>query len=170
MWYVIKTACGENGYHTNLLNLESLFDSGQADQLIVLISKNDAIITTSQTRKQIMNPAIGKLSSGKFYAYLNGYKNEPTYADTTEELEILLAGGTPVPVAVVKPVGKSRVKLYSVKAKLTTPSCFNAGYEMSIVATTKPEAISRARTKVRGLGHTRQDGGLTYTATEIHGD
>ncbi|NBA95192.1 hypothetical protein [Pseudomonas sp. R5(2019)] len=39
-----------------------------------------------------MHPAIGQLNNGKFYAYLNGYDNEPTYRDTAEALEALLAG------------------------------------------------------------------------------
>lgn len=122
-----------------------------------------------------MNPRIGKLSSGKFYAFLNGYGNEPTYADTAEELEILLAGGTPVPppatvVKYVPAMKVNKVKLYKVFAKLNFPDYYNTGYEMSIVATTKAEAISRARTKVQGLGHTRQDGGLTYSANEMQGD
>lgn len=37
-----------------------------------------------------MHPAIGTLSDGRFYAYLHGYDNEPTFRMNSEALEALL--------------------------------------------------------------------------------
>jgi len=114
-----------------------------------------------------MNPRIGKLSSGKFYAFLNGYSNEPTYAATSEELEAILAGEVvAAPQVAVKLMAK-KSKMYAVVASLTSPSCYNTAYNIEVVASTKVEAVSRARKMVQGLGHTRQDGGLIYTANKI---
>lgn len=116
-----------------------------------------------------MHPSIGTLSSGKFYAYISGYGNDPTYADSAEELEILLCGGTLSPAT--SPAKKLKsYKMYKVTSRLKFPTCYNTGYEIEVVASTKSEAISCARNIVKGLGHTRQDGGLIYVAAEISTD
>ena len=58
------------------------------------------------------------------------------------------------------------MKTYIVTAKLKFPSCYNSGYEFTIAAKNKAEAIKRARVEVSYAGHTRMDGALSYSATE----
>jgi hypothetical protein len=58
------------------------------------------------------------------------------------------------------------MKTYTVTANLTHPGSYHRGYEIEIQAKNKAEAIKIARRKVWDLGHTRQDGGLRYTAQE----
>lgn len=57
-------------------------------------------------------------------------------------------------------------KTYKVEAKLKNPGYYNRGYDMTICAKSKAEAIKQARKQVQDMGHTRQDGPLTYTAHE----
>ncbi len=56
---------------------------------------------------------------------------------------------------------------YLVRATLTNPGCYNSGYEYTVLAANKVEAIKRARGYVRNDGHTRQDGPLKFSATEL---
>lgn len=58
-------------------------------------------------------------------------------------------------------------KNFEVQAKLKFPSCYHTGYTSIVYAKTKADAIKRARKEVANAGHTRQDGPLIYTATEI---
>jgi hypothetical protein len=58
-------------------------------------------------------------------------------------------------------------KTFEVQARLVHPGCFHTGYDFTISARTKADAIKRARQLVWGEGHTRMDGSLRYTATEI---
>lgn len=57
-------------------------------------------------------------------------------------------------------------KTYQVEARLKFPSCFHNGYDFTISAKNKADAIKKARKEAFYSGHTRQDGPLTYTATE----
>lgn len=57
-------------------------------------------------------------------------------------------------------------KTYQVAARLVQPGCFHTGYDFTVAAKNKAEAIKRARQLAWGEGHTRQDGSLRYTATE----
>ncbi len=58
-------------------------------------------------------------------------------------------------------------KTYDVQARLVHPSCYHTGYDFTIYARTKAEAIKSARREAFNAGHTRQDGGLRYTAEEV---
>jgi hypothetical protein len=58
-------------------------------------------------------------------------------------------------------------KTYEVAARLVHPSCYHSGYDFTVSAKNKAEAIKRARQLAWGQGHTRQDGSLRYTATEV---
>lgn len=58
------------------------------------------------------------------------------------------------------------MKTYIVTAKLVHPSCYHSGYEFEVHAKTKADAIKSARNMVWREGHTRQDGGLRYSASE----
>jgi len=57
-------------------------------------------------------------------------------------------------------------KTFEVKARLKFPSCYHSGYDFTIHAKTKAEAIKKARKDAAYEGHTKQDGPLVYTAME----
>lgn len=57
-------------------------------------------------------------------------------------------------------------KTYEVQARLVHPGCFHTGYDFTVTARNKAEAIKQARKLAAHEGHTRQDGPLRYTATE----
>lgn len=108
-----------------------------------------------------MDARIGKLNSGKFYAFADGH-DKPEFVGTLEEVEARLSGGE-----APRKTKSTVLRRYIVSAKLKFPSCFNSGYEFEIRATTKALAIQSARRKAQDEGHTRQDGALIYYAQEI---
>jgi len=57
-------------------------------------------------------------------------------------------------------------KTYRVEARLKFPSCYHSGYDFTVAAKTKADAIKSARKEAHYSGHTKQDGPLVYTATE----
>jgi hypothetical protein len=57
-------------------------------------------------------------------------------------------------------------KTYRVEARLKFPSCYHTGYDLTVAAKTKADAIKKARKDVANEGHTKQDGALTYKAYE----
>ncbi len=57
-------------------------------------------------------------------------------------------------------------KAYKIEARLVHPSCFHNGYDFTVSARNKADAIKSARRMALDAGHTRQDGALRYTATE----
>lgn len=57
-------------------------------------------------------------------------------------------------------------KKYDVAARLVHPSCYHTGYDFTVHARNKADAIKAARNMARNEGHTRHDGALRYTATE----
>lgn len=57
-------------------------------------------------------------------------------------------------------------KTYEVKARLKFPSCFHTGYDFTVHAKNKADAIKQARKEASREGHSRHDGPLSYTATE----
>lgn len=59
------------------------------------------------------------------------------------------------------------MKTYFVTARLKFPSCYNAGYDFEWYAATKAQAIKLSRKEALVMGHTKHDGPLVYTATEI---
>ncbi len=124
-----------------------------------------------------MHPAIGQLSNGQFYAYLNGYQAEPTYAASAAELERKLhdgAGAQPAPVAAAagpqpcRP-GRSRVlRAYVIDVSLKHPSATHPGCSLTIDAYDQKQAISLARQQVhREALYDRHDGPLIYTARRV---
>jgi hypothetical protein len=62
---------------------------------------------------------------------------------------------------------KMATKLYKVEATLKFSCYYHSGYSFEIPASNKAEAIKIARKKAWYEGHTRQDGPLTYRATEL---
>jgi len=58
-------------------------------------------------------------------------------------------------------------KTYLVEARLKFPYCYHTGYDFTITAKTKADAIKSARKEAAYSGHTRQDGPLIYKATEV---
>jgi hypothetical protein len=60
---------------------------------------------------------------------------------------------------------ETTMKTYRVTAALKFPGCYHTGYEFTIHAKSKVDAIKQARKEARLEGHTRQDGPLVYTAT-----
>jgi len=58
-------------------------------------------------------------------------------------------------------------KTYEIDARLKFMNCYNSGYIFTIIAKNKADAIKRARREIGNHGHTRQDGPISYRATEI---
>jgi hypothetical protein len=114
-----------------------------------------------------MHPAIGTLSNGRFYAYLHGYDNEPTFRKNAEALEALLLGKPdriPEPVtdqstqergrAAVKTVSE-QFKTYNVTLFLQHPAWDQlCGMRYpDIVAKSKSAANAIARKMAGADGH-----------------
>lgn len=59
------------------------------------------------------------------------------------------------------------MKAYRVEATLKFPSCYHSGYEFTIYAKNKAEAIKKARRDATNEGHTKQDGALVYKVIEL---
>jgi hypothetical protein len=57
-------------------------------------------------------------------------------------------------------------KTYRVEARLKFASCYHNGYDFTISARTKADAIKSARKEAAYSGHTKQDGPLIYKAYE----
>lgn len=122
-----------------------------------------------------MHPAIGKLSNGKFYAYVNGYSNEPVYRDSVDALESLLAG-KPEPVVVAEvqvPAAKTALRegnTYDVTLMFQYP-CWDQvkGIQYcGISAASKREANDKVRRIAYGDGHLcGGQGRVTFTATDV---
>jgi hypothetical protein len=58
-------------------------------------------------------------------------------------------------------------KTYQIEAALKFASAYNSGYKFTVCAKTKSDAIKTARKEVRYMGHTRQDGPLSFSAYEV---
>lgn len=122
-----------------------------------------------------MHPAIGQLSSGRCYAYLDGYDAEPVFRDNADELEQLLGGrygeetqtahpGQAAPVAIRRSRART-LRDYQVTVRLKYPSIEHAGCELTITAYNQKNAISEARRQVREQSlYDRHDGPLIYSA------
>lgn len=57
-------------------------------------------------------------------------------------------------------------KTFEVAARLKFASCYHSGYDFTIHARTKADAIKQARKQAAYEGHTKHDGPLSYSATE----
>lgn len=115
---------------------------------------------------QNLDPRIGQLNNGRFYAYVDGYENEPfvgTLEDVREALGIL--GHYP-------PAGQSQKgagKTWTVVVRFQRPAWFEIhGVEIrDIEAPSKSAAIAIARTRARHDGHTGPaKGRYWFTAVE----
>jgi hypothetical protein len=131
------------------------------------------MITTSKPqlpKEAAMNldPRIGKLNSGKFYCFPNGY-DRPEFVGSLEEVEAVLGirAESLAPAKIASPTSESR--LWSVKLKFQFPAWDEAdGIEYrDIVASCKAEANAIARRRASNDGHLcGGKGRATFTATE----
>jgi hypothetical protein len=119
-----------------------------------------------------MDDRIGILNSGTYYAYVNGYNQEPVMG-TLEEIESALGIRQPLdsalglrqkaPVSVRK---AENVKTYIVRIVSKYPS-YNEpvdGSDWECIARDANDAIKQARKMMHDGGHTRQDGTIFYKA------
>lgn len=118
-----------------------------------------------------MHASIGQLNNGKFYAYLHGYHNDPTFRESVAALEALLAG-EPEPVAVVVGPKTARTvnKTYDVAVTFQHPAWNMVdGIEYKgIPAQSKSEANDIARSKAERDGQLGWgQGRVTFKATEV---
>ena len=109
-----------------------------------------------------MDSRIGKLNSGTYYAYVNGYNQEPVMG-TLEDVEIALGLRQKATVTAQK---AENVKTYVVRIVSKYPS-YNEpaeGSDWECVARNVNDAIKQARKMMSDGGHTRQDGTIFYKA------
>ena len=99
-----------------------------------------------------MDSRIGKLNSGKFYAYLNGYDAEPTFTDSLEEIEALLKGEVYVAPVKAKATKKTvHTYIVTVTPEMTVYASGFTGseYTVEVYASTAADAIKEARSQRR---------------------
>jgi len=108
-----------------------------------------------------MDSRIGMLSSGQFYAYVDGYQSDPVYG-TKEEVEAKLGlGSTP---KVIKSDVRSTRHSYSVHMTFQHPAWDEAGgitYD-NIYARSKLSANKIARKMAENDGHLASGKGRSY--------
>lgn len=110
-----------------------------------------------------IDPRIGTLNSGIYYAFING-PHEPEFRGTLEEVEIAL-GVRAAPAA----PAKQAFKTYSVHVRFQFPAwCYKDGITYDgMIGRTKAEAIKRAREQADLDGHLGAGQGLVwFKATE----
>lgn len=101
-----------------------------------------------------LDPRIGILNSGVFYAFVNGY-SKPETRGTREEVEAALGlrSEIVVPAAAAKPARRRELHAYEVTTTLSQTVYFQGGEISSDVSTiyayTKAEAISKAKAAYR---------------------
>lgn len=113
-----------------------------------------------------MDARIGELSSGKFYAYLNGYNAEP-FVGSLVEVEVAMDLRAEEELAQV--VAAAPVKTYTVRLSFQYPAWDEVdGIEYrDIQADSKSEANAWARRMAEQDGHLcGGKGRATFTATE----
>lgn len=100
-----------------------------------------------------MDPRIGMLSNGKFYAYVNGYDVDPVFTDTLEEIEALLKGE--VYVAPVKAKADKKTTVHTYIVTVTPEMIVYSGgfaeseYSVEVYASTAADAIKEVRSERR---------------------
>lgn len=112
-----------------------------------------------------LDPRIGVLNSGRYYAYVNGHQNEPvmgTLAEVSQALGLILA-----PAAARR--GKGELLTYNVKMTFQHPAWDEvAGIDYEgIVASSKSEANKKARRLAERDGHVYGRGRIFFKATEV---
>ncbi|NIF40195.1 hypothetical protein F3J14_04605 [Burkholderia sp. Tr-862] len=97
-----------------------------------------------------LDPRIGMLNSGKFYAFVNGY-DKPETIGTLEEVETALGLRCAAPIRKVQPF-----KRYNVHMTFEFPAWdeVNGYWYDDVVARSKSEANKRARSLADDDGHT----------------
>lgn len=125
------------------------------------------------TQSERLDPRIGVLNSGKFYAFVHGY-DKPETVGTREEVEVALGLRT-MPVATA-PADKARSaptkKTWTVTLRYEHPSWDEVDgipYP-GITAHTKREANARARRQAEQDGHVIGRGRVWFTAVEDGSD
>ena len=117
-----------------------------------------------------MDRSIGQLSNGKFYAYLNGYNNEP-FIGSLEEVEVAMGLREKVEPSLTNPTQPNqRIKTFNVVMTFQYPAWDETDgvtYH-EIIAATKAEANAVARRMARNDGHlVGGKGRVTFTAYEL---
>ena len=114
-----------------------------------------------------LDPRIGQLNNGRFYAYLDGYEKEP-FIGTLEDVKEALGILGQYPQAGQSQKGPNS-KRYTVVVHFQRPAWFEIhGIEIrDIEAPSKSAAIAIARVRARHDGHTGpQKGRYWFTAVE----
>lgn len=96
-----------------------------------------------------IDPRIGQLNNGKFYAHIDGYAAEP-FVGTYDEVAAILSG------KVLETAPKARVKRqqYSVLIRFQYPAWDEVdGIEYTTEATSKADAIATVRRLASDDGH-----------------
>lgn len=98
-----------------------------------------------------MDPRIGKLNSGKYYAYVNGYNQEPVEG-TLEQVEVALGIREVVSVAKAK---KPAMKVYNVLLTFEYPAWDEKEGILyrDICGSSKKDAIAQVRRMASDDGH-----------------
>jgi hypothetical protein len=111
-----------------------------------------------------MDPRIGMLNSGRCYAYVNGYHNEPFNGTL---LEVHAALGL-AQVARTKSPAKA-LRTYDVKLTFKHPAWDEVdGIDyQGIVASSKSDANKAARRQAERDGHVYGRGPVYFRATEV---
>lgn len=115
-----------------------------------------------------MDPRIGMLNGGRFYAYVNGHGQEP-FIGTLAEVEAALGlRGNTVPFTPVASVAAPMDKLWNVTMRFEFPAWDERdGYVYrDIPAATKSEANQKARRMAELDGHAIGGRGRYYFTAE----
>ncbi|PWD01940.1 MULTISPECIES: hypothetical protein [Pseudomonas] len=120
-----------------------------------------------------MHPAIGQLSNGQFYSYINGHSEEPFFG-TLEEVEVAMGLREPIVTtpsfAPAEQVDPAPAKSYTVTLTFQYPAWdeVNGIRYPDIRADSKSHANIIARRLACNDGHLGGGKGrLTFTATEL---
>lgn len=138
-------------------------------KIVLDIRGQQAKLFTNSKKQGIMgmDHRIGKLNSGKFYAYLDGYSGEP-FIGTLEEVEVAM-GLRKEKSASVPGTDYHHVKTFTVVVRFQYPAWDEVGgiEYFGIIASSKSEANAKARKMAADDGHLGSlKGRVTFTATE----
>lgn len=111
-----------------------------------------------------LDPRIGVLNSGKFYAFVNGY-DQPEFVGTLNEVEVKLG----LPRSQSNGPLDSKLTSWDVKLCFQYPAWDEIdGIEyLGVVAKSKSEAITRARRQAQNDGHAVSGRGRYWFAATV---
>jgi hypothetical protein len=111
-----------------------------------------------------MDSRIGQLNSGKYYAYINGYNQEPLFGSLVE-VEAALG----IKTANKTEIETSALLTYTVTLRYEYPAWdeVNGINYSGIEAKCKSDAIKTARKKAETCGHCQKGKGRYWFAAEI---